>query len=320
MKVSVHHPKPVFVTDLKNQDVLLGRGNGASEHLGNRIFRDRIREMKENYDVFAESRARAAVVTDEMLNKMILEVVKERGGRFLKKAPKCKTNRLLRNCDVCEVEDCSSVMEKTRRACHCYRRRHGHVLGKSDMDPAGMRAGDTASTMEEIVSRRPSSFVREPLEVNKTSRVSRIEDCSSMSQSHPNLPAMGDGSEQIRPSSNCNMLQEDQAAKIRFLWERQHQQHLPPTNSSVVVSSINMEQVLQGLHDVQTLRMAAESSSSTDAPSPLFSYADVGRANGGGDSSLLYAPLLLSSRLTKNNHHQQRSQRLGAPVQPSVVT
>ena len=482
MPVSVqhYHRNPVFVTDLKHQDVLLGQGTGASEHHGNRIFRDKIRKMKEHY-VFAESRPH--VVTDKMLNE-IIEAVTKRGGRFVKKVPK----KLLY-----EVLDYSSVLKKTRWTFDYYCRRQSYILGQSKTDPV-MRAGrdSTASSMEEIVSKTRSSFVRGaplllhpslpvplstssssttrplrsslpemgggsssgsapaekahmipshhsetgnalflglaslgsespragsttsvesapafadrlgkavraqqiwpeklPLKARcrfnaglslpfsssssssrhyhqesretqkgrrtvaentknkhrgvphapnsakvipsheigrnyaalspevKTNRVLRIEDTSYTSQFDPRLPARGAGSEQSRPSNYNILQQEDQAAKIRLLWERQHKQYLPPNSS--VVASMSIEQVLQDLHDVQTLRMAAESSSSADhAPSLYFQQhapAVLGRANGGGDSSLLYASLLLSSRLT--NSQQQRTRRMSA-VQQSV--
>jgi hypothetical protein len=147
-----------------------------------------------------------------------------------------------------------------------------------------------------------------------------------MSQLYPRLlPARGAGGEQIRPI-NYSMLQEDQTAKMLRLQRdsvvfHQHQRHLLPPSSSSVVSSLNMEQVLQDIRGVQTLRMApAGSSSSAGAPSLYYSHAAVGpAANVGGDSSL-YGALLLNSRSTNHRQHQHRQQRVSDVEHQSVIS
>jgi hypothetical protein len=68
-------------TDLRSCDVLLGRGTGPANHPGNIYFRDIVERVKPSY-VHTPSR--------KVKNKLVLQVVndvKSRGGRFLRKQP-----------------------------------------------------------------------------------------------------------------------------------------------------------------------------------------------------------------------------------------
>jgi len=68
-------------TELQSYDVLLGRGTGPANHPGNIYFRDIVERVKPSY-VHTPSR--------KVKNKLVLQVVddvKSRGGRFLRKQP-----------------------------------------------------------------------------------------------------------------------------------------------------------------------------------------------------------------------------------------
>jgi hypothetical protein len=62
-------------------DVLLGRGGGINSHVGNRVFRDWVHQRKEDYNLAGSKADKTGVA------KEVMELVTNKGGRFLTKDP-----------------------------------------------------------------------------------------------------------------------------------------------------------------------------------------------------------------------------------------
>lgn len=69
----------LFTSELFSNDVLLGRGTGPNEHIGNCIFREEVELKREPY-VSASSKA-----GEEQIISSIISSIHQRGGRFLRK-------------------------------------------------------------------------------------------------------------------------------------------------------------------------------------------------------------------------------------------
>ena len=106
--------------------VLLGRGTGPNEHSGNRSFRDHIYKLKDDY-----TKADCRQGKDDLAMETI-NAVKAKGGRFLKKLVPPKGSRGRGHyyggsfCDLYEIADHDTILEKTRQAFqYCCRQRNG---------------------------------------------------------------------------------------------------------------------------------------------------------------------------------------------------
>jgi hypothetical protein len=111
-----------LVAEVAAQDVLLGRGTGPNEHIGNCTFRDEVEKRKEAY-----SRADNQLLK-EILIRQTIALVNARHGRFLKEvARKEIISRGLVTDDVLYevVTDISALAYKTRQAFrYCHRKNH----------------------------------------------------------------------------------------------------------------------------------------------------------------------------------------------------
>mmetsp|Transcript_17753 Transcript_17753/g.40978 ORF Transcript_17753/g.40978 Transcript_17753/m.40978 type:complete len:652 (+) Transcript_17753:243-2198(+) len=120
------------VLEVKSDDVLLGRGSGPNDHVGNIKFRDLVHERKEEYLSTNHRQTKAMIAKD------IVHQVYARGGRFLKKLGPVESAKklpglLARNvddpendrsndidssgpCDVYQIQKHATVMEKAKQA------------------------------------------------------------------------------------------------------------------------------------------------------------------------------------------------------------
>lgn len=72
-------PPPVeYITVIKPQDVLSGRGGATNSHSGNREFRRLVKQYQKDY-LHAKKRDKPAVAA------LVVEIIRRRGGRFLRK-------------------------------------------------------------------------------------------------------------------------------------------------------------------------------------------------------------------------------------------
>jgi hypothetical protein len=106
----------VVVSQLKIHDVLLGRGTGPNEHQGNRVFREQIRLLKDDYAATRLHRNKNEIIHE------VIETVHGKGGRFLKKLQRGLLNGVQGTGDLYEVADQDTVIEKVRQ-CFQYSRR-----------------------------------------------------------------------------------------------------------------------------------------------------------------------------------------------------
>jgi len=119
------------VLEVMTDDVLLGRGSGPNDHVGNIKFRDLVHERKAEYLSTNHRQTKAMIAKD------IVDQVYARGGRFLKKLSAVESDKMLprlladRNamddsendsagnpgaCDVYQIQKHATVMEKAKQA------------------------------------------------------------------------------------------------------------------------------------------------------------------------------------------------------------
>lgn len=100
-----------YVQDLKEQDVVLGRGSGPNDRTGNIEFRNLILTRKAEY-LAAKTREIKGRIAAEVVNS-----VRARGGRFLRKLTpsQAKDAGFNKGEEVYELADEPTVMEKAKQ-------------------------------------------------------------------------------------------------------------------------------------------------------------------------------------------------------------
>ena len=120
------------VLEVLSNDVLLGRGSGPNDHIGNINFRDLVADRKAEYLSTNHRQTKALIAKD------IVDKVYGRGGRFLKKLNPVESAKVLpkllakhglddtendrsdgddsKTCDVYQIQKHSTVMEKAKQA------------------------------------------------------------------------------------------------------------------------------------------------------------------------------------------------------------
>lgn len=116
------------VLEVRSDDVLLGRGSGPNDHVGNIKFRDLVHDRKPEYLSTNHRQTKATIA------KNIVDQVYQRGGRFLKKLNPVESAKKLPElqaangghgghdidangpCDVYQIQKHATVMEKAKQA------------------------------------------------------------------------------------------------------------------------------------------------------------------------------------------------------------
>jgi hypothetical protein len=86
-------PKVDYVQDIKPEDVLCGRGGATNSHSGNRAFRLLVKRHQDRY-LKAKKSDKPAVASH------IVELIRERGGRFLRKCAETTAQGNVLWCDI----------------------------------------------------------------------------------------------------------------------------------------------------------------------------------------------------------------------------
>lgn len=117
-----------YVTEIREHDVLLGRGTGPNNNKGNVVFRIAVEESKAAYTATASRKAKTRIVRETV------EAVKAKNGRFLSKLKKYEIKRLgLPQKVVYEVVEDNTAIEKTKQALRyvCYKKDVPHKGAQS---------------------------------------------------------------------------------------------------------------------------------------------------------------------------------------------
>jgi hypothetical protein len=120
-----------FVTELTPNDVILGRGAGPSQFVGNKQFRSLAEQRKEEYILAPDHWAKQKVA------RAILNHIHELGGRFLKEAVKDETSGKGKAWQVVEE---SVALEKCKQTLRQNREKHD-VGGNNEDDNGVLESG-----------------------------------------------------------------------------------------------------------------------------------------------------------------------------------
>ena len=101
-----------YVFTLTNNDILCGRGSGPNEHIGNIEFRKLVLTRKAEYNIASTSRD-----TKGRIANGIIDIVRSKGGRFLRKlsVEQTKEAGYKRGTVVYEMADEVTILEKTKQ-------------------------------------------------------------------------------------------------------------------------------------------------------------------------------------------------------------
>lgn len=101
-----------WVTSIRPSDVLFGRGSGPNDHEGNILFRKMVKERKSEYMSTNHRQTKSNIAHD------IVNAVRARNGRFLKKAEPKDISRLgiPEGVDAWLCVDEPTILEKAKQA------------------------------------------------------------------------------------------------------------------------------------------------------------------------------------------------------------
>lgn len=171
-------PAPMYVNQVSAQDVLLGRGTGPNDHIGNCTFRDEVEKRKEEYSR-ADNR-----LSKEIIIRRTIAQVKARHGRFLRKiARKEIVSCGLRDDDRYEVvTDISALAYKTRLAFR-YSHRKKHDASAPVTSDGALRASISSSNWTPPQSQQSTPSI--PDKKRKSSSMTTSSDSLSHVDSKP---------------------------------------------------------------------------------------------------------------------------------------
>jgi hypothetical protein len=80
LQMHAHDGEQICTSEIFANDVLLGRGTGPNEHMGNCIFREEVEKCRETYLSASINKAREEQILDGIISS-----IQQSGGRFLRK-------------------------------------------------------------------------------------------------------------------------------------------------------------------------------------------------------------------------------------------
>ena len=126
------------VTDLKSDDVLLGRGIGPNEHQGNVRFREIVCSLRSEYLATSKRKAK-----DKIAHKA-MQIIKARQGRFLRKMNEPAAKPVGAK-DVYVIADEKTAVEKTKQALRFVgRKRHSDSNEDQEQEDQALAASPSA--------------------------------------------------------------------------------------------------------------------------------------------------------------------------------
>ncbi|KAG7345550.1 hypothetical protein IV203_033081 [Nitzschia inconspicua] len=162
----------ILITDLNPADVVLGRGAGPNEHSGNVAFREIVHEFKPSYMATVNRKAKSQIA------RKVVQAIKARRGRFLKRAPN-------HDDDVFVLAKDEVVMEKAKQAL-----RHGRCTVKPRKKTSRIASTDSLQSATSALSTTD-------LWGNQASIVSPFGSRNALMEGSSGPPASAEGSPAI---------------------------------------------------------------------------------------------------------------------------
>jgi hypothetical protein len=160
-----------YVTEIREHDVLLGRGTGPNNNQGNVVFRIAVEKSKAAYTATSSRKSKNRTVRETV------EAVKAKNGRFLSKLKKYEIKRLgLTHKVVYEVVEDSTAIEKTKQALRyvCYKKDSPHKRESSGRKDRKRKAtssdGDSASAGDDLDKSQGSKKMKVVAQASKESK------------------------------------------------------------------------------------------------------------------------------------------------------
>ena len=139
VSAAVSSDKALVITRLKPYDVLLGKGSGINDYIGNQIFRRLVKEKRDEYNSAVRNETTSRIAKD------FLKHIHSLGGRFLKQKLD-KGEKVVQ----CSVEECvwyvvtyDVALEKCKQAFF----RQGRKAHKADRGEVGGSGEDGDSSL-----------------------------------------------------------------------------------------------------------------------------------------------------------------------------
>lgn len=121
-------PKPIeYIRVTKSTDVLCGRGGATNSHSGNRSFRSMVKRHQDRY-LKAKKRDKPSVASS------IVELIRERGGRFLRRSDGSTLSGEVLWVDIGDERAKEKTCQALREGAPELRRRRGRKLSSSSDD------------------------------------------------------------------------------------------------------------------------------------------------------------------------------------------
>ncbi|KAL9183457.1 hypothetical protein ACHAXT_004313 [Thalassiosira profunda] len=138
-----------YCLELNQHDVLCGRGSGPIDRVGNINFRNLVMSRKAEY-LAAPSREAKGIIAAS-----IVETIRARGGRFLKKLnpTQAKEAGFKRGVTVYELADEPTVLEKAKQT---LRQNRAEFVKQQSDDAGGLPASAEMATMAALATPSPS--------------------------------------------------------------------------------------------------------------------------------------------------------------------
>jgi hypothetical protein len=130
---SSHEVSPDLIMAITQNDVLMGRGSGPNEFMGNQLFRSKVEGRKEEYKSAPQNELKKKIA------EAVIDEVHAQGGRFLKQFETeiSLENALVEEATWCEVEE-KVALEKCKQAL----RQKKKPVGKNESRKASSSSSD----------------------------------------------------------------------------------------------------------------------------------------------------------------------------------
>jgi hypothetical protein len=197
-----------YVTEIREFDVLLGRGTGPNNNQGNVVFRIAVEESKASYTATSSRKAKNRIVRETV------QSVKSKNGRFLSKLKKYEIKRLgLTQKVVYEVVEDSTAIEKTKQALRyvCYKKDSPHKRERkrkascSDEDSAS--SGDDLDKSQDSKMKftaQASKKIKKQENFTNSGQSSNIQYDTSPLGAHPHTTQVIEDASGLAPAASAH--------------------------------------------------------------------------------------------------------------------